>query len=198
MFQLTEILHGLSLETKYIDMLKTEVEIRLQETLKDKNQRLKIVTSEYETLNEKVNSLEEKYISNKISQSTYEKWHPVYTRDLHGKAIELKELKKDGSETVNLYNNALPYLSDLEWIYRQAKDVESKQSFLKGIFWGGFTKEKTGGRTGLINPMFYENALKIGYLLRVNQKKIQPNMTEFSKSTRDRGRTGTIAMITGF
>ena len=106
---------------------------------------------------------------NKITQVTYDKWHPTFSRELNNKQIEMNELTKDDTATRVLYNTYLPYLADLNWIFNQA-EVDGKQDFLKGIFWGGFTKEKIGGRTDLINPMFYENSLKINELLRVKNK----------------------------
>jgi len=77
----------------------------------------------------------------------------------------------------------LAHLADLNLIYDKG-DVEGKQSFLKGIFFGGFTKEKIGGRTGMINPMFYQNSLKISTLLRVNKMRKPEFSSGFPSCTR--------------
>lgn len=71
---------------------------------------------------------------------------------------------------MQLLNRVLPRLSDLNYIYNKAP-LDIKQTFLKGIFWGGFTKEKVGGRTALLNPMFEENSALVEGLLTVEKKK---------------------------
>lgn len=180
--EICEILQHLSLDKSYIDALKIESEMQLEVNLKDRNRKLQKINSEYTAISEKINALEEKYITNKIEQSTYEKWFPIFSKDLNGKTMELDELKKDNSKTRELYNTALPYLTDLNWIYNQA-NIEGKQTFLKGIFLGGFTKEKVGGRTGLLNPMFHHNSLKIGALLRTGGRESSPNLATFPVCT---------------
>lgn len=193
--EIEEILKYLSLHKSYIDALKIESEIQLEVNLKDRNRKIQKISAEYAAITEKVDALEEKYITNKIEQSTYEKWFPIFSKDLNGKAIELDDLKRDDSKTRKLYDTVLPYLSDLNWIYNQA-DVEGKQTFLKGIFWGGFTKEMVGGRTALINPMFHPNSLKIGALLRIGKGESSANSATSPVCTRSRGRTGT-TYVTG-
>ena len=192
-YELGEILKHLSLKEKYIQALRIESDMRLEMSLKDRNHRLSRAKSEYATITKNLNSLEEKYISNKIEQPTYDKWYPTYAREQNSKSLEILELEKDDSKTRELYDNVLPYLSDLNFIYNKAEDVEEKQSFLKGIFWGGFTKEKIGGRTELINPMFYPNSLKIGELLRVKNVGKSNDIEDFPTCTRDRSRTGTVS-----
>jgi hypothetical protein len=140
-------------------------------------------------INDKLSSLEEKYIANKIAQSSYKKWYPVYNRELNEKKGELADLNKNDSETLKRYETYLPYLSDLNLVYGKAT-VENKQPFLKGIFLGGFTKEKIGGRTDMINPMFYQNALNISTLLRVSKMEKPEFSSGFPTCTQRRTRTG--------
>ena len=78
--------------------------------------------------------MEEKYIGNKVTQDTYDKWFPVYSRELNTKSIEISELEKDSSEELNQYKEVLPALTSMESIY-DLGGVDDKQSFLKGIFW---------------------------------------------------------------
>jgi hypothetical protein len=182
--ELSTILTYLSLEENYIRRLKIESEKQLEEGIKSRSEKLTRINSEYNIINEKISSLEEKYIANKIAQSSYDKWFPIYHRELNDKASQLAELNKDGSKTKKLYDTCLPYLADLNFIYNKG-EVDEKQSFLKGIFLGGFTKEKVGGRTAMINPMFIPNSLKISHLLRIDQTK-KPDFTSgFPLSTRD-------------
>jgi hypothetical protein len=96
----------------------------------------------------------------------------------------LAELKKDDTKSIKLFNDVLPHLADLNYIYNKAT-VDAKHTFLKGIFWGGFTKEKIGGRTALLNPMFKKNSLQIETLLRVEKIGKLDNSSGFPFCTRD-------------
>ncbi len=183
--EISKILAGLSLNEKDMKALQIEACIKLEETLKHKHILLQKTQSEFDQLNEKLSSLEEKYITNTISQATYEKWYPVYSSEIRKKQIELTDMQKDDGKTLDTYNQALPYLTDLGWIYGQAKDAAYKQNLLKGIFLGGFTKEEVGGRTAYLNPMFLPNGLKIGHLLRVDQTKKPDFSSGFPTCTRE-------------
>ena len=98
-------------------------------------------------------------------------------------------LNKDGQNTRQLFDDNLPYLTDLNYIYEKG-NVKEKQSFLKGIFPGCLTKEDQGFGTPLIHPMFYQNSLQIGALLRI-KKEGEPGFYPNSPiCTRSRGRTG--------
>ncbi len=181
--EITEILKGLSLGDKAIKALQIDAGKKLEKALKERNVLVRKVNSEFAVVNEKLSSLEEKYISNSISQATYEKWYPVYSSEVNKKKIELSELQKDGGQQLGLYDKIAPHLNDLGLIYNKA-DVGHKQTFLKGIFWGGFTKEEVGGRTALLNPLFQPNSLKIGHLLRVEEMKKPDFSSGFPTCTR--------------
>jgi site-specific DNA recombinase len=182
--EIGEILKHLSLNDRLVGKLISQAELKLKQARKDKETQLKKATSDFTTLTEKLSSLEEKFIANKISQETYEKWYPVYSKEVNLKNIELSDLKKDSEEGLKLFKSMIPNLTKLQEIYAMAKDVDKKQAFLKGIFWGGFTKEKVGGRTGMINPMFYSNSLKINTLLRVQNEGKPENISGFPFCTR--------------
>ena len=181
---ISEILTKLSLKTHLIEALQKEAEQDLQKNIKERGFRLEKLTKEYEELKNKLDALEEKYISDKIEHSTYEKWHPIYKRDLTGKGSEMRELMKDESETHKLFNDNLKYLSDLNWIYKET-DVEGKQALLKGIFPGCLTKEKEGYRTPFITPLFSENCLNINGLLRIEKVGNADFQPDFPTCTRD-------------
>lgn len=165
---LTEILNGLSLKTEYVRALKIETEKQFEEAMKDRANKLKKVEKDYTELSTKINSLEEKYINDKIQHETYVKWHSTFSRDLNGKRIELQELTKNENDVWRIFENNLQYLTDINWIYNQAS-TEDKQPYLKHIFPGFLTKEKQGGRTPYLNKMFECNLQNIKHLIRVER-----------------------------
>ena len=183
--EMGKILNGLSLDEKYINCLIKESELELNREIESKSEKLKKAKSEYEKIKEKLDSLEVKFIENKLSAETYDKWFPVYSRELNTKAGEIVELEKDNREQLDQLKRVLPYLTDMVSIYEPA-DVDDKQAFLKGIFWGGFTKEKIGGRTKVLNPMFRQNSHRINHLLKVDSIEKPEQNSGFPFSTPDR------------
>jgi site-specific DNA recombinase len=180
--EIIEILNNLSLKEKYIKGLIAEAEIQLHKEIEGKSQMLKKAKFEFEQIKNKLDSLEEKYISNKIAQDSYDKWFPVYSKELNTKGFEIADLEKDHSEELKQYKQMLPALTDMAVLYKIG-EVDDKQAFLKGIFWGGFIKEKVGGRTKVLNPMFEPNIANISHLLRVENIGKPENFSGFPFST---------------
>jgi site-specific DNA recombinase len=182
--EIATILNSLSLSPNLLEKLRINTEIRYKEALKDRQISLKRVQSEFEVANEKLSSLEEKFITNKINQETYDKWYPIFSRDVNIKTGEIKELSRDNTKQFERLMTVIPYLGDLNKVYEIA-DVDDKQALLKEIFWGGFTKEKTGGRTKILNPIFEPNRPEINNLLVVEETKKFGNLPNFPDCTRE-------------
>jgi site-specific DNA recombinase len=180
-----EILKGLSFKEKCIKAILTVSEKKLDQEIKQKNFKLNALTKEHEQLTAKIDALEEKYISDRIEDSTYQKWFPIYQKEIRLKETAIAELQKDDNVARKLYKDWLPYLNDLNYIYDLGKDVKGKQSLLKGIFPGCLTKEKQGYGTPFINPLFYQNSLKLNHLLRIKNKGEPAFSADSPFSTRD-------------
>ncbi len=195
--EITEILRNLSLSDKYVKALAIEIENKLNTEIENKNRKINQIKKELKIIKSKLESLEEKYISNSIAKETYEKWFPQFSKELSEKNSEISELEDLNKNDFNKYLEVLPALTDLSAIY-EVGDVTDKQMFLSGIFWGGFTKEKVGGRTGMLNPMFDVNYMKISHLIRVEQTKKPENFSGFPFCTPSRGRTGTTVKLLVF
>lgn len=183
--EINEILRNLSLPIKHVRVLAMEIENELNKELENKNIKLQQLGKELQTINSKLESLEEKFISNSITKETYDKWFPALSKELTTKKTEVSNLEEFNRKDFNRYLEILPALTDLVAIY-EAGDVLDKQIFLSGIFLGGFTKEKEGGRTGMLNPIFDVNLENISHLLRVDHKKKPENFSGFPFSTPDR------------
>lgn len=182
--EIIEILQNLSLKENVIKDLIFKTEVSINNGLEEKNLKLRKIKSEYEQVKEKLDSLEEKFIANKIKEESYDKWFPVYSKELNQKKLEISDLEKDNDGYWKLFKEVSPAFTDLASVYNLG-GVDSKQGLLKGIFWGGFTKEKIGGRTRALNPMFTPNIEKISHLLRVEQIGKPEQNSGFPFSTRD-------------
>lgn len=195
--EIQQILSTLSLQEKYIDGLIKEAEKNVQIGMKGKSLQITKIKTTLAELSGKIDSLEEKQIANKISQETYDKWFPKYSKEIRLLTGQLSDLEKDDTKELERYKAIASHLPNLQYLYSIA-DIPSKQALLKGIFWGGFIKEKEGGRTALLNPMFAENSLKISKLLRVDRIGKPENISGFPFRTPSRGRTGKSVKTTVF
>lgn len=167
--EMTQVLNGLSLKNEFMNALRVEAQLALEEEFKDRKVRLVKTKKQYKDAQEKLSSLEEKYISNRIQQETYDKYFPVYHKEVSSLQSQMEELQADAQETSNLIDAYMPALTDLSYLYQLAQTVEDKQTFLKGIFPGCLTKEKIGFGTPFIDAMFYQNSLEISNLLRIKK-----------------------------
>lgn len=165
----SRILKGLSLKERHIKAIRIEAETNFKEAFKQRSARLKILTSEYEQIRTKLNGLEEKYFSDKIEESTYQKWFPIYKKEVSTLESDMADLKRNDNEVWKLYDANIHYLGDLNYIYDYG-NVQDKQALLKGIFPGCLTKEKEGYGTPLIHSMFYENSLNVKELVWVKKE----------------------------
>ncbi|WP_146191133.1 hypothetical protein [Sphingobacterium athyrii] len=73
--QLSGALELMSLPEKLISSIKEKSEIEMEITLKEHKTLLKQRQIEYEQTGQKLLSIEEKWISNRIQHDTYERWH---------------------------------------------------------------------------------------------------------------------------
>lgn len=166
--ELGEILNGLSLNPKLLEALRAEAEIQLNESQSDRVDRLASIKREHVELKKKLDSLEEKYIDNKIDHPTYKKWHEQCTTDLNKKKILLTDLQRDDADIRKLFNTNLSYLSDLNWLYGKAVR-EYKQTFLKAVFPAGLTKLSRGVRTAFMEDIFLPNIASLKGLLTIKK-----------------------------
>lgn len=151
--QLGDILKGLKLSTHVIEAVKKRTVQKIKAMLKDRAIRARQVSAQIEVLTERIDNLEEKYIQDKIEQSTYQKWSTRYKNEKVGLGVELEQLQKKESGVLELYETQLPRLQNLHFLY-EAANIEEKRKLFVGLFGEEVTKTKTGYRTPYILPLF--------------------------------------------
>lgn len=178
------LLKSLSPSERVLKALQTEYLSKIDKALKSRKTKLIKVNSDAEQLKEKINNLEEKYISDKIEQETYRKWSAQYKRELHGKMIEASDLNKSEEESKNLINKNLLMLSDLSWIYSKG-NIEGKQSLIRSIFPDIFVREKTGFGTTYLAEVFTTSIPKTLGILQIKETGDYGFYPKSPVSTRD-------------
>lgn len=166
--EIAQILNFISLDERMLVAIKEQSLQELDVALKQRKKNSGRVMEQFNEIKTKLNSLEEKYITDSISRSTYEKWHSIYSADLNLKNVQLIELNKNEDEKRALFENEIHKLSDMNYIYNSA-DVIGKHSLLRNIFPEYLAKEKIGCRTPSINKVFISNIHKTVGLLRITE-----------------------------
>lgn len=166
--ELKALLNSLSLPEKILQAAKAEYLSKIDKSIKSRKIKTEKVNSEIMELKEKLNSLEEKYITDKIAPETYEKWNSVYKRDLNSRMIEISDLNKSDSEVRGLVERNILRLSDLFYIFDK-NTVEMKQAIIRAIFPDIFVKETTGFGTNYIIDIFRPNISKTLGILTIKE-----------------------------
>ncbi len=164
--QLSGALELMSLPEKLISSIKEKSEIEMEITLKEHKTLLKQRQIEYEQVGEKLMSIEEKWITNRIQHDTYERWHNELTIKKESLKEQIDKLRHNGDKTFLLLRDQLFYLSDLNYVYTEANTIE-KQELIKMVFDDFLYYENGIYRTPYIMEPFIRNELKMremGYL----------------------------------
>lgn len=168
------ILAAISLRPEYIQTLITEVDRNLKEIINSNYHEAETLSKEIKGLEEKIQSLEEKYIEGKLDFETYQRYYPAYKGALGEGRIRLEQLHGDKVEFIELAKKALPLMQNLNFLF-QSVSLENKQQLLKLIFIGGLFRMKQGYRTPSLNPLFSVDNLNLRELLVVENSG---NVTE--------------------
>ena len=103
-------------------------------------------------------SLEKKWIENKINLETYNRWHSDYTRQRNLARAQIDKLNKDYSLTNGLMRETISELTDMKALYLQAK-TSGKQDLIQTVFYNSLYYENKIYRTPYIIPELGHNEL---------------------------------------
>jgi site-specific DNA recombinase len=156
--QLEEVIKGLSLPKETImniesigrNMLKERLENN--QGLYDKNKK------EYDEVDAKLKSIEEKYISNQMNYETYQRWFTELTKNRRALGARLEAFTGKSEDIYQQFNNEINQLNDLSQIYQKATTV-NKQELLRLVFGQTLYYQDQAYRTPYLMKIFKTNQL---------------------------------------
>lgn len=151
--ELKAVLNSISLKKTHISFLISEVDREMKQILKGHREEIVRLRREIKALQERQQSLEEKYIENKLSFEVYEKYDEQFRTEVAGKTLRLNDIDVDGSSLIELYRKALPKMENLYSLY-ETIDFEQRQELLRLIFVEGLFLSKINYRTPKLNHIF--------------------------------------------
>ena len=161
--ELTDILSALSFGPAEMDFLKRQTEAAVTRLLKQQQATAETARRQAAELSVQLESLEKKFITDRIDEDTYRRWNTRYRADLSDCEEKIQAGQSREAAVWQRYADALPYLGNLAVIW-DICTAEQKARFLRLVFGERLEKADRGYRTLSVNPAFQYNVHKISTL----------------------------------
>ncbi len=162
--QFEQILQELSFTSKAADFFELELEKQFTSQVKQSTGRRDELEKEVLQVKSKLTSLEEKYILDKITQETYDRWFGTWRNELDSRNIELNNISIDTESLYKSFQKAKPALINIYELYDNLGGVQDKQELILAIFPQKLTRLQASYRTPKISDLFLRNSLNISIL----------------------------------
>ena len=195
--QLSEIFKLLQFDMDTVKYMHDQLYKRYKERMSGSKDRIKVLQKDITHLETKIDSLEEKFIMDKVTSDTYNKWMSRLTRDLSGKKHELARLSNMSEKILFSARHKLEKLTDINGLFEKM-DTLKKQEVFRFIFPHSSLKTRKGYRTHTLNELFMHNLHKFKgkELLELTGVRVEGPKTPIC--TRSGNRTRTASTATGF
>ena len=127
------MLDELALPEKTLKAVVKKSNTLFDDKLKSHKQLLKLRKADYEEIQVKIKSVEEKWINNQMSHETYTRWHTDLSKQRHALKIQIDTLGQTGDKTSKLFAKELEDLSNLKEIYHKATTIQ-KHELVRTVF----------------------------------------------------------------
>ncbi|MGA9638208.1 recombinase family protein [Flavobacterium sp.] len=131
--QLMEIWELISLPEKIISEIKESTNSAIEEKIKENKKKIIENKLIFEETQEKLFSVEEKWIKNEISKDTYDRWYSSYNNTIFSCNSAIERLGKFEVRAYSILQKNLEKLVDMRNIYQQA-DIYQKRELVKLVF----------------------------------------------------------------
>ena len=179
--QLLQICELMSLSSVQLNKIKFETSKSLEIELS--NNRKKVVEKQNQLLavQEKLFSVEEKWIKNEVSKDTYQRWFSSYNDEIITLKGLIERYSTDQQIAFTILEKNLNQLTDMKFVYSKANTLQ-KREFVNIVFDSNLYYENGIYRTPTMMDLFSNNHLKMKEenLLIYTKKEILNNRIPFS------------------
>lgn len=185
--QLDEILDVMSLSAERVAEIRAESELIFADRVKKNKLALQEKRRELSLEESKMISVEEKWITNQISQETYQRWHTDVSQRKFNLKAQIERLSKDQKELFVVLFENLDKLTNLKQVYHKATTVQ-KHELLRMVFDSNLYYQNGLYRTTRVIGEFAHNALILQEkgLLEIDEKKKWDPKVPLSADDRNR------------
>ena len=156
--QLAEILELMSLPENTLSEIEQSSSVAIKENLKSNKLIIEQKKLLLEETQEKMCSVEEKWIKNEISKDTYDRWYATYSSTIHSCKDAIERLSKVETHALKILQKKLHLLGDLKSIYNNANIIQ-KREFVKLVFDSNLYYQEGVYRTPTMIPIMSRNHL---------------------------------------
>ncbi len=156
--QLMEAFQYMNMSTKMINSITLRSEHLLEARTKDRGHLLAKKRSELQKVETDLRSLEQKWIQEKVTFDTYNRWYNDYNKQKNYLTARIDELGKNKSDTHTLLIQYIRYLEDIQTVYKTASLLQ-KQELIRTVFDNSLYYEDKVYRTPYLIPELSHNEL---------------------------------------
>lgn len=123
----------MSLPSRSVMKIRTESKSSIDREMEGNRRKAIEKKAELEATEEKLFSVEEKWIKNEISKDTYDRWHTIYNSNILNLKGAVERLTSDQSYAYGILEENLSLLTDLKLVYLKS-DTLQKRQFVNLVF----------------------------------------------------------------
>ncbi|WP_164974155.1 recombinase family protein [Filimonas effusa] len=131
--QIVRVFELMSIPKSHLQGIRIESEKMVEMRLAAKSTNLRIRSKELHDAEAKLASVEEKWISNKITHDTYERWYNDLNKIKISAKSQIARLNQDEDQLYELLNLNLDRLTDLGFVYESASTIQKQGLINKGF-----------------------------------------------------------------
>nr|MBP7470439.1 recombinase family protein [Flavobacterium sp.] len=131
--QLLEIWELMSIPEKALSEIRSSAYHSIEENIKANKDKMIEKRHMLEEAQEKMFSVEEKWIKNEISKDTYDRWYSTYSSTILSCKSALERLARTENHAYTILQKNLDMLGNIKEIYIQANIIQ-KREFVKLVF----------------------------------------------------------------
>jgi site-specific DNA recombinase len=148
----------MSLPEKRVREIKEGCNASIEVEMKANKQRVQEKKNELENVQEKMFSVEEKWIKNEIAKETYDRWYATYDGTIQNLKRTIERLSTDQSKVFLVLENNLSLLTDMHSVFSKSNTLQ-KREFINMVFDNNLYYQEGIYRTPTMRSIFTYNSL---------------------------------------
>ncbi|SMC62420.1 recombinase family protein [Pedobacter nyackensis] len=158
--QMLGITELMSLEGSDVKYIKETIEKGLDKEAVLNKKAIVGKREELDSVQDKLNAVEEKFISDQITRETYDRWTSNYNSQIFSLKAAIQRMGTDINKAFKILARHIDLLTDMKHVYT-ASDLLGKREFVKLVFDSNLYYFEGIYRTPTMLQMFDHNALKM-------------------------------------
>jgi len=131
--QFLSVCELMSLPSEKVRKIRTESKASIDKEMENNRKKAKDKKLELQEAEEKLFSVEEKWIKNEINKDTYNRWHSIYNDNIFNLKSAIERLSNDQSHAFGILEKNLNLLTDMRYVYTKS-DTLRKREFVNLVF----------------------------------------------------------------